>query len=95
MHNIHELLQYDAKLLKLQKQTSKVQSTQPSTSVNNEIFRRVITYQCSSDALLKPLGLMQKLQNIQADSQREVTTLKRRVQELERQLSLASKRRKF
>ena len=38
---LHKYIQYDAKLLKLQKQTSKAQTTQPSTSVNNDIFRRV------------------------------------------------------
>ena len=34
--------QYDAKLLKLQKQTSKAQTTPSSSSVNNDIFRRVL-----------------------------------------------------
>ena len=37
----HLPTQYDAKLLKLQKQTSKAQTTQPASSVNSDIFRRV------------------------------------------------------
>lgn len=38
---------------------------------------------------------MQKLQNVKAESEREVSSLKRKVQELERQLSLTTKRRKL
>ena len=41
------------------------------------------------------LPLTQKLQNAKAESEREISSLKRRVQELERQLSLATKRRKL
>lgn len=66
-------LEYDAKLLKLQKQNTKTQAQ--SSSVNSDIYRR-------------------KLQAAKIESEKEITSLRKRVDELEKQLSNASKRRK-
>ena len=71
-------------MLKLQKQSNRTQSAQ-SSSVNNEIFRKVNIRKalraCNSHHYIPP----QKLQHAKAESDREIATLKRRIQELESQ----------
>lgn len=101
-------LQYDAKLLKLQKQNSKNQCGQSSSSsINHEIFRRVymstpeytwlscfVTFHCRILQLFCS-DLLQKLQHAKAESDREIAALKRQVSDLERQLATVNKRRRL
>ena len=99
MYNVHALFsQYDAKLLKLQKQNSKTQCGQGPSSVNHEIFRKV-----NSQCWLRTLNridtsissYVQKLQHAKAESDREIAVLKKHITDLERQLSVTGKRKRF
>ena len=78
------LMQYDSKLLKLQKQTAQNQCHQ-SSSVNNEIFRKVSLYIYNWVYNVNALEL-QKLQHAKAESDREISELNKMVADLKRQL---------
>ena len=79
-------LQYDAKMLKLQKQqNARAQHVAQSSSTNNDIFRKVKQKNFSFEIRLTHVCL-QKLQHIKIESEKEINSLKRKVEELERQL---------
>ncbi len=84
-------------MLKLQKQhNTRTHSTQ-SASTNNEIFRKVRLNILSHVQLI--IHNIQKLQHVKSESEREVASLKRKVEDLERQLKSGTrptaKRTKF
>lgn len=58
-------MEYDSKLLKLQKQSSRQQQAGGSATANQDIFRK-------------------KLQNVRAESEREITSLKHTIMELQK-----------
>ncbi|KAK3750531.1 hypothetical protein QZH41_018144 [Actinostola sp. cb2023] len=64
-------LEYDAKLLKLQKSNAAKSQSVPSAHFNSDIFRK-------------------KLQAAKCESEKDITALKEKVSQLERQLSMAT-----
>lgn len=90
-------LQYDSKLLKLQKSNAVKSQTGSSSHFNSDIFRKVcIVYSISLryriDTIVNIFSqfCFQKLQAAKSEAAKEIGVLKEKISHLERQLSMAS-----